>query len=45
MNVFDRVRSEGFGDVRQRSKKEDVNERYSRNFLSNLFYIIQSLVV
>jgi len=29
MNVFDRVRSERFGDVRQRSKKEDVNERYN----------------
>jgi len=30
MNVFTRVRSERFVDVRQRSKKEDVNERYSR---------------
>ncbi len=29
MNVFDRVRSERFGDVRQRSKKEDMNERYN----------------
>jgi hypothetical protein len=35
MNVFDRERSEGFGDVRQRSKKEDVNERYSTKKITN----------
>jgi hypothetical protein len=29
VNVYDRVRSETFRDVRRRSKKEDVNERYS----------------
>jgi hypothetical protein len=35
MNVFDRVRSEGFGDVLQSSKKEDVNERLSTKEITN----------